>query len=61
MEKVGIPKETVEEIKNSIDCNLYFFGNKVSQGAMYLILAGATLLLLGVYILFYTIERKKKK
>ena len=51
----------MEEIKNSIDCNLYFFGNKVSQGAMYLILAGATLLLLGVYILFYTIERKKKK
>ena len=51
MTACGFPSEVVEAIRDSVDCNLYFFGNKVSIGAMYAVLAGATALLLGVYIL----------
>ncbi len=56
----GFPEDTVEKIKDSIDCNLYFFGNKVSIGAMYAALAGATALLIGVYILIGILRKQKR-
>lgn len=59
MAKQGFPKETVEAIKDSIDCNLYFFGNKVEMGAMYLILAGTSAALIAVYI-FMNVWKGKK-
>ena len=51
MSAVGFPAEVVEGIKDSIDCNLYFFGNKVEIEAMYIILVGSTLLLMGIYMM----------
>ena len=56
----GFPVEVVESIKNSIDCNLYFFGNEVSVGAMYAVLAVSVLVLLGAYILVHKLSDKKK-
>ena len=47
----GVPSEIVESIKDSIDCNLYFFDNKVELPVMYLILGGTIAVLIGVYIL----------
>ena len=55
----GFPKETVEAIKDSVDCNLYFFGNKVEIGTMYLILAGTSAALIAVYILMNVWKGKK--
>ena len=60
MSAEGFPTEVVEGIKDSIDCNLYFFGNKVEIGTMYLILVGATILLIGVYILMNRLKQAKK-
>ena len=51
MEGEGIPTAAVELIRDSIDCNLYFFGTKVEIGAMYAVLACSTTLLIGVYVL----------
>ena len=51
MEGAGIPTAAVELIRDSIDCNLYFFGTKVEIGAMYAVLACSTTLLIGVYVL----------
>lgn len=51
MADVGFPKEAVEGIKDSIDCNLYFFGDKVELNTMYLILGGAVTALIVIYIL----------
>lgn len=51
MADVGFPKEAVEGIKDSIDCNLYFFGDKVELSTMYLILGGAVTALIIIYIL----------
>lgn len=35
MSALGFPDEVVEGIKKSIDCSVYFFGNKVTEGGMY--------------------------
>lgn len=56
----GFPDEVLEGIRDSIDCNLSFFGTRVTLPAMYLILAGATLLLVGLYILLNALRRAGK-
>ena len=59
MSKQNIPTDVISGIKDSIDCNLYFFGTQVSTFAMYLILIGSIVVLLGIYILL-TVLRKKR-
>ena len=59
MSASGFPAEAVESIRDSIDCNLYFFGNKVETWVMYLIMLGSTALLIGLYVLFYVISSRK--
>lgn len=54
------PDEVLEGIRDSIDCNLSFFGTQVTLPAMYLILTGATLLLVGLYILLNALRRAGK-
>ena len=56
----GFPDEVLEGIRDSIDCNLSFFGTQVTLPAMYLILTGATLLLVGLYILLIALRRAGK-
>ena len=51
MASLGFPAEVVEAIRDSVDCNLYFFGNKVEFTAMYLVLLGSILALIGLYVL----------
>ena len=59
MGNVGFPDEVVEAIKDSIDCNLYFFDHKVETEAMYAILGGSVAILIIVYILLNIIQGKK--
>ena len=56
----GFPTEVVEGIRDSIDCNLYFFDNPVSIGTMYAILAGSVAVLIGIYVLLNLTRRKAK-
>ncbi len=58
MEKQGFPSEVVAAIRDSIDCNLYFFGGKVELSAMYIILGGTVAVLIAVYILMNKIKNK---
>ncbi len=50
----GLPPEAAAQIvkgmKDGFDCNLYFFGGAVPPWTCYLVLAAATLLLIGVYV-----------
>ncbi len=58
----GVPATIIEEIKNSVDCNVYFFGKSVSIFAMYAVLVVATVVLLAVYILLnLTFAKRKQK
>ena len=59
MTKDGIPQEVIEKICDSVDCNLYFFGEKVSVSAMYMILCASILLFIGIYIAVNLIKEKR--
>lgn len=60
MSASGFPAEVVESIRDSIDCNLYFFGNKVEVWVMYLIMLGSTALLIGLYVLMNVLATRRK-
>lgn len=59
MEKEGIPAELIGELKDALDCNLYFFEKQVSIPVMYGILVGTILVLIAVYILLNQLLNKK--
>lgn len=61
MSAQGFPAEVVESIKDSIDCNLYFFGDKVELGTMYGIVASSVVLLIGVYVLINILRKENKR
>lgn len=60
MQNQGVPAEVIKSIKDSLDCNLYFFGEQVSVPMMYLILSGSVVLLIVLYILMNTMKRRYK-
>lgn len=55
----GFPAEVVEAIKDSVDCNLYFFGEKVALSTMYLILGGTVVVLIAAYVLLNVVRGRK--
>ena len=61
MRAEGFPDAVVEGIRDSVDCNPVFFGKVVPIGAMYAILAGSTLLLIGIYVAFNVIASRRRK
>lgn len=61
MSAQGFPSEVVEAIKDSVDCNIYFFGDKVSTGAMYCVLIGAIVVFVAAYVLINFFESKAHK
>ena len=46
----GFPDEIVEAIRDSVDCNLYFFGDKVALSNMYVILISAIVIAIVIYV-----------
>ncbi len=54
MSDSGFPQEVMTAIRDSVDCNLYFFGDKVSMEAMYLILVGSIIGLIALYLAIRT-------
>lgn len=56
----GVSSEVIQAVRDSVDCNLYFFGNLVSQGACYLIICGSIVVLLTAYLLINVFAAKRK-
>lgn len=56
MNEIGIPDALVDEIKKSLDCELYFFDRQVPLYAMYIILVSSVALITAMY----TIVCKKR-
>ena len=50
METLGFPFEAVAGIGDGFDNTLYFFGGRVEQWQSYLVLAGAVVVLVGLYV-----------
>lgn len=61
MQKNDVPKELIEGIKDSIDCNIYFFGKAVSSTAMYVVLIVSIIVFLTVYVLLNKLAAKHIK
>ncbi|MGN0552580.1 MAG: ABC transporter permease [Oscillospiraceae bacterium] len=59
MENQHFPAEVVEAIKDSVDCNIYFMNEKVTQGNMYICIISAALLAVFVYVMINALMRKK--
>ena len=58
MRAFGFPAEVIEAIRDSVDCNLYFFGSRVPLAAMYVVLIAAILLAAGLYLLLNVLARR---
>lgn len=58
MANLGIPETAIDEMKNSIDCNIYFFENKVELSSMYIYLGATVLVLVLIYVLMNIKKRK---
>ena len=50
MNGLGFPSEVMEAIRDSVDCNLYFFGDKVGLPAMYAVLIAGIVFAVGLFI-----------
>jgi len=46
----GYPNEIIDGLRDVIDCNVYFFDEKVGMSTMYLILGISVLVLVGAYV-----------
>lgn len=61
MNSIGFPAEVVKGLKDSVDCNVYFFDNKVEISSMYIYLAGAIIALIGTYVVLNIFSKNKAK
>ncbi len=59
MEALGFPAEAIGELRDVVDCNIYFFGTQVSESAMYAILLGTIAILMGAYVMLTKILKNK--
>ncbi len=55
-----ISKEGLEQLKQGFDLDLYFFGDKVSNAAPFLILMFSTFVLIGIYVIITIVDNKRK-
>ena len=60
MENDGVPTQITESMADVVDCNLKLGDYTFTEPVMYLILGGATLLLIGIYVLMNLRKRKSK-
>ena len=61
MDAQGFPSEVVEAIRDSVDCNLYFFGDRVPLSSMYFILIAAIVIAVGLYVVMNVLSGRKRK
>lgn len=59
MRAQGFPAEVMDAIRDSVDCNLYFFGERVPTGAMFAILGSSVVVLVTVYVLLNLWQGRK--
>ena len=60
MENDGIPSFVIEEFKDAVDCNIYFFDKQVGVPVMLAVLLGTITLLVGAYVLLNALKKPAK-
>ncbi len=56
-----LPTKAIEGLKDSIDCNIYFFGTKVEIGTMYLVVSLSIVAIITAYVLINKFCKKTKR
>lgn len=56
----GLPEEFLDSVRDSFDCNLYFFDSKVDISVMYAVICVTVVLLIGVYVFMNVLKAKKR-
>ncbi|WP_102267863.1 ABC transporter permease [Massilicoli timonensis] len=59
MKAQGIPEAGMKELRDLLDCNLYFFGHQVDLPVMYLIVGIAVVVLIMLYVLLNKCKKQK--
>ncbi len=60
MQNEGITSEAIDIFRDTLDCNVYFFDNRVEEPVMFLILGIAVAVLVGVYVAMNALRKKDK-
>lgn len=60
LEADGYPSEVIEVLRDVIDCNVYFFDEKVGVPAMYWILGVSVVVLVSLYVVLNAVKRNSK-
>lgn len=61
LEDEGVPTEVIEEFKDVLDCNIYFFDEKVEEPIMFAIVIGTVAALITAYIVLNAVKGGKAK
>lgn len=61
LQALNIPVSVIEQLRDGVDCNLYFFDNKVGTGAMAAVMVLSVAVLIGVYLLLNALSAKNAK
>ncbi len=56
-----LPEQAITAVKDAIDCNIYFFGEKVELGTLYLVVCLSVAVLICTYVLLNVLKGKKNK
>ena len=57
----GLADKAIKEMKDAVDCNIYFFDNKVQTSTMFIVLIATVLVLIGAYVLLNKFIKSKKQ
>lgn len=61
IENQGMPTQVTSIVKDTIDCNVYFFDNLVKEWQMFLIVGVFAIGLVSIYVLMNMISKKRKQ
>ena len=57
----GIPVNAIDELRNVVDCNIYFFDTKVSIGAMFAVITVTIAVIMTAYVLINKLKGGKAR
>lgn len=61
MGEQGFPEQVLEAVKDSVDCNIYFFDTRVELSTMYQVLIGAVLVLIAGYVMLNILTGNRRQ
>jgi multidrug/hemolysin transport system permease protein len=61
VEKLGVPEPLVEVLKDTVDCNIYLFGDKIADWTKLAVLCGSVVVFIAIYVALNMTARKRRK